>query len=109
MMRAELAGAGDAEELAEFFIRHMPMDLRRRLMAERPLLYARVFPAVKPAILLARVAHGLAGVNESQAEAHAAHADQLLSRSATADRLASAWDARVADDEAGEAGEGCGS
>jgi hypothetical protein len=36
---------GDGEEIIAFFRRHMTMPQRRLLMAERPLLYARMFPA----------------------------------------------------------------
>jgi hypothetical protein len=79
---------GDASELAEWFIYHMPMDLRRRLMAERPLLYARVFPGINPAVLLERVARGLADAAEVQAATRACDADELLSVQHQADGLA---------------------
>lgn len=52
-------GIGDAEELAEWFLNLMPMEQRRKLMAERPLLYNRVFPGVKAGTILTHVADAL--------------------------------------------------
>lgn len=41
----------DAEETAEFLLYHMPMDVRRRFMAERPVLYARITGASTEAVI----------------------------------------------------------
>jgi hypothetical protein len=45
----------DAEETALWFIKHMSMQQRRALMAERPLLYARLFPRAASGPILASV------------------------------------------------------
>jgi hypothetical protein len=81
-------GIRDAEELAEFVIHHMPMELRRRLMAERPVLYARAFPGVSPAAILGRVADGLRDAIDGQAAGRAADADAMLALASDASGLA---------------------
>jgi len=94
-------GSGDAEDLAEFAIRHMPMALRRRLMAERPVLYARAFPGVHPAAILARVADGLRDAIQDQADTRAADADVMGTLARTAGQLAGHADARYEADRDG--------
>lgn len=47
--------AADAEDTAAWFIRHMTMEQRREFMSERPLLYARLFPALPAAAITGRV------------------------------------------------------
>jgi len=37
----------DNDELAAWFLYHMTMQQRHRLIAERPVLYARAFPSVE--------------------------------------------------------------
>jgi hypothetical protein len=91
-------GIGDAEELAEFTIAHMPMELRRKLMAERPVLYARAFPGVSPAAILARVAAALRDAVSGQATDRAADADVMGTLAHTADQLAGHADARYETD-----------
>jgi hypothetical protein len=54
----------DAEELAEWFIRCMTMEQRHKLMAERPVLYARAFPSVKPGEILTRVTDAVKEVRQ---------------------------------------------
>lgn len=49
----------DAEELALWFKHVMTADQRATLMAERPLLYARIFPEVNKAELLRMVRESL--------------------------------------------------
>jgi hypothetical protein len=71
---------GDAEELATWFLHKMGTELRARLMAERPVLYARVYPSVNPDAIMRNVTAGLARVQQSQAEAFAAAADRHLLR-----------------------------
>lgn len=44
-------GIHDTEVLARFLLHHMDMDTRRKLRAEMPLIYARAFPTVGPAVL----------------------------------------------------------
>lgn len=39
-------GIADAETLAGFLLHHMDAELRLKLMAEHPTVYARVFPEV---------------------------------------------------------------
>lgn len=39
----------------DFLLYHLSMDLRGRLMAELPTIYAKAFPTVEPALLAARV------------------------------------------------------
>ncbi len=53
-------GIGAAEELAEWFLARMNQDQRGRLMAERPQLYAEVFPDVDRAIIVRHVADAVA-------------------------------------------------
>lgn len=42
----ENLGIRDAEVLAEWFLYHMGPEQRGKLMAEHPLIYARLFPSV---------------------------------------------------------------
>lgn len=44
-------GIRDTEELAEYLLYHMSMELRGKLMAERPVLYSRLYPKVTPETL----------------------------------------------------------
>jgi hypothetical protein len=48
-------GTRDTEDLAEFLLYHLSMELRGKLMAERPVLYSRLFPNVAPETLSFRV------------------------------------------------------
>jgi hypothetical protein len=48
-------GIRDTEELAEYLLYHISMELRGKLMAERPVLYSRLFPTVTPENLAFRV------------------------------------------------------
>jgi hypothetical protein len=41
-------GFNETEDLARFLVHHMTMEQRGRLMAERPVIYARLFPTVTP-------------------------------------------------------------
>ncbi len=45
----------DMEDVTAFFVRHMTMDQRERLMAERPLVYARLFPGASREVILRAV------------------------------------------------------
>lgn len=49
-MRYSLS-TGDAERLAEWFLHRLSMDQRHELMADMPLVYARVFPTVAPSMI----------------------------------------------------------
>jgi hypothetical protein len=60
MNRLDSVSFGDTQELAEWFLRRMSMPERYKLMAEKPLLYARLFPEVKAATILDKVAEELA-------------------------------------------------
>ena len=51
--------SGQADELTAWFAARLPIDLRGRLMAERPLLYEALFPGCTHDIILARVASAL--------------------------------------------------
>jgi hypothetical protein len=51
---------GETEDLADWFARHLPSDLRGRLMAERPLLYEALFPGASHDAILERVRRSLA-------------------------------------------------
>lgn len=59
-------GIGQADDLAAWFTAHLPMELRGKLMAERPLLYGALFAGCSRAAILDRVAAAL----DSQAHAH---------------------------------------
>jgi hypothetical protein len=48
-------GIRDTEDLAEFLLYHITVELRGKLMAERPVLYSRLFPTVSPETLAFRV------------------------------------------------------
>lgn len=48
-------GIRDTEELADFLLYHITMEQRDQLMAERPVLYSRLFPGVSPETLAFRV------------------------------------------------------
>jgi hypothetical protein len=48
-------GIRDTEDLAEFLLYHLTMELRGKLMAERPVLYSRLYPGVSPETLAFRV------------------------------------------------------
>ena len=39
-------GIRDTEDLAEYLLYNLSMELRRKLMAERPVLYSRLYPTV---------------------------------------------------------------
>lgn len=39
-------GIRDTEDLAEYLLHYLSMPLRLKLMAERPLLYSRLYPEV---------------------------------------------------------------
>lgn len=52
-------GIRDTEELAEWLLYHITMQQRRRLMAERPALYARMYPVVKTDVLAQLVSDGI--------------------------------------------------
>lgn len=52
-------GIGEAEELCEWFLHWLPMDLRSKLITERPLLYAAAFPEVEHDVILKHVQDGL--------------------------------------------------
>jgi len=52
-------GTGQAGDLAAWFAAHLPMDLRIKLMAERPLLYEALFPGCPHGTILDRVATAL--------------------------------------------------
>ena len=70
---------GDAERVAAWFLYHGgDPDWRFRLMADQPLLYARVFPGVDPEAILRSVRAGLKRVAQEQADAFAALADKHL-------------------------------
>lgn len=71
---------GDAETLAVWFLKHAGPELRARLMGDLPLVYARVYPGVDPDAILRNVRAGIAGIQQSQAEAFAAKADEHLAR-----------------------------
>lgn len=50
---------GAAEELAEWFLARMGQDQRGRLMAERPQLYAEIFPDVSREIIVRHVSDAM--------------------------------------------------
>jgi len=41
----------DYEVVTDFFRQHMTMDQRRRLMAELPVQYKRMYPGVAPEVI----------------------------------------------------------
>lgn len=65
---------GDAETLAAWFLYHMDMDLRHRLMASLPTVYARVYPGVDPDAIMSAVRAEIAGIQRDQTGAFAAMA-----------------------------------
>jgi hypothetical protein len=69
----------DAERVAEWFLYHGGDDnWRGRLMADMPLVYARVYPGVDPEAILRNVRAALARIAQEQASAFAALADKHL-------------------------------
>jgi hypothetical protein len=48
-------GIRDTEDLAEFLLYHLSMELRGKLMAERPVLYSRLYPTVSAETLAFKV------------------------------------------------------
>jgi len=71
-------GQNDLERLVEWFTYSMPMDQRHRLMAEMPVLYAKLFPGVRPSAVTAEVAVGIERVREEQRTKRAAQLDGML-------------------------------
>ena len=70
-------GTGQAGDLAAWFAAHLPMDLRIKLMAERPLLYEALFPGCPHGTILDRVATAL------RSQAH----DRMIATSRAAEHL----------------------
>jgi hypothetical protein len=52
-------GIGAAEEIAEWCLARMDQETRGRLMAERPTLYAEIYPDVDASVIVAKVAGAL--------------------------------------------------
>lgn len=48
-------GIRDTEDLAEYLLYHLSMELRGKLMAERPVLYSRLYPSVDAETLAFKV------------------------------------------------------
>jgi hypothetical protein len=70
---------GDAERVAAWFLHRGSSDnWRAELMADQPLLYARVYPGVDPEAILRNVRAGLNRIAQEQADAFAAAADKHL-------------------------------
>jgi hypothetical protein len=44
-------GIRDTEDLAEWFVYHLSMEQRAKLMAERPVIYARMYPHTRDAVV----------------------------------------------------------
>jgi hypothetical protein len=95
----ERLSISDAAELGEWILKRLPMPLRGDLMAERPVLYQKLFPGVSPAAIMARVADRLQETIVKQSVRAAADADKLLADSARADRLSGAAHAAWHPDE----------
>jgi hypothetical protein len=53
-------GDGQVRDLADWFLTHMPMDMRHRLMAEMPVTYGAMFPGVAPDVITERVGQRIA-------------------------------------------------
>lgn len=58
--RGETIGIREAEEMAEWLVYHMTMEQRRKLMAERPVLYAHWFPEASAIAITDRVRDAIA-------------------------------------------------
>jgi hypothetical protein len=71
-------GHNDLERLVDWFTYSMPMDQRHRLMADMPLVYARLFPGVRPAAVTEEVAVGIEAVREEQRIKRATQLDGML-------------------------------
>jgi hypothetical protein len=72
---------GDAERVAAWFLHGGHGDnWRADLMADMPLVYARVYPGVDPEAILRNVRAGLERIAREQAEMFAARADKHLAR-----------------------------
>ena len=71
----------DMEEVAEWLLYHMSMEQRGALMAERPLLYARLFPGVSAEAILDVVSSGIQALprRESLRPRHALAAQRDVS------------------------------
>ena len=68
---------GDAERVAAWFLHRSGGDnWRAELMADQPLLYARVYPGVDPEAIMRNVRAGLERIGQEQAEMFAAEADK---------------------------------
>jgi hypothetical protein len=48
-------GIGEAEDFTAWMLGKLTPELRRELMADRPQLYAALYPEVDPAVILAAV------------------------------------------------------
>jgi hypothetical protein len=59
MIYGQTLDTGQADDLAAWFAAHLPMELRVKLMAERPLLYEALFPGCAHDVILGRVATAL--------------------------------------------------
>lgn len=70
----------ELETAVRWFTYHMPSEQRGRLMAEMPVLYAKLFPGVSPKAVLERVAAGLEGVREDQRDRRATQIDGMLGK-----------------------------
>jgi hypothetical protein len=70
---------GDAERVAAWFLHGGHGDnWRAELMADMPLVYARVYPGVDPEAILRNVRAALERIQQEQADAFAALADKHL-------------------------------
>jgi hypothetical protein len=70
---------GDAERVAAWFLHRGGSDnWRAELMADMPLVYARVYPGVDPEAILRNVRAALERTQQEQADAFAALADKHL-------------------------------
>lgn len=70
-------GIADAERVAAWFLHRGGGDnWRADLMADMPLVYARVYPGVDPEAILRNVRDALYRIEQEQAEMFAAEADK---------------------------------
>jgi hypothetical protein len=51
MAQTEALTHFELKQLADWFLQHMPLDQRRRLMAEMPQAYAALFPGVSTILI----------------------------------------------------------
>ena len=75
--RGPVLSNADADRLARWFLYHMSLEQRGRLMAELLMVYARVFPGVDLDAIMRAVQTSLVATRRQQREEFAAAASEV--------------------------------